>query len=120
MTKIEIDKSTRTLRLRWYYQGSRTSLSLGVANDSTGLAFAEMKKGEIAMDLMTGHYDPTLLKYKPRKLGRNPTEISAVALFQKYTQQRMKERELSHSSIVRFKGIASKLSQLLGDKPAEK
>jgi hypothetical protein len=33
---------------------------------------------EIKIDLESGHYDETLLKYKPRKLGANPTEISAV------------------------------------------
>ena len=93
MTKIEIDKSARTLRLRWYYQGSRTSLSLGVASDATGLAFAQMKKSEIAMDLISGYYDSTLLKYKPRKLGRNPTEVSAVALFQKINFQKSREHQ---------------------------
>ena len=56
------------------------------------------------MDMVSGHYDPTWLKYKPRKLGRNPTEISAVKLFQKYTEHRLKERELSHSSKVRLTG----------------
>jgi integrase len=53
-------------------------------------------------------------------MGNNPTVITAVELFQKYTQYRLEERELSHSSTVRFKGISSKLTQLLGDKPASK
>ena len=118
--KVWIDKTGNTLRLRWNYEGKKQSLSIGVQNDAIGRAFASKKMAEISMDMVSGHYDPTLLKYKPRKLGRNPTEISAVKLFQKYTEHRLKERELSHSSKVRLKGIASKLSQFLDGKPAEK
>jgi hypothetical protein len=38
--------------------------------------------------------------------------------FQKYTADR--QESLSHGSIVRLQAIVSKLTQLLGDKPAEK
>ncbi len=119
-SKVWIDKTGNTLRLRWNYEGRKQALSLGVRDDVIGRALARSKGAEIEKDLAAGYYDPTLLKYKPRILGANPTEITAVELFEKYIKHRCKEDLLSHSSIGRLKAIASKLKQLLGDKLAEK
>jgi integrase len=119
-SKVWIDKKGDTLRLRWNYEGKRVQLSLGIKDNLAGRAFAKQKIAEIEMDLISGHYDRTLIKYKPRKLGKNPTEISAVELFEKYAAAVTKDRELSHSSTIRFKGIASKLSYFLRDLPAQK
>jgi integrase len=118
--KIWIEKTGNTLRLRWNYEGKKQGLSLGVTDTHVGRAFAAKKMSEISMDLISGHYDPTLLKYRPRKLGTNPTELTAVELFEKYADYRVKDRELSHSSAVRLRSIASKLNHLLGNKSAER
>ena len=82
--KIWIEPTGKTLRLVWYYQGKRQRLSLGVADNPIGRALATKKMADIKIDLESGHYDETLLRYKPRVLGANPTEISAVDLFGKY------------------------------------
>ncbi len=118
--KVWIDKTGNTLRLRWNYEGKKKALSLGVADNPIGRALAKLKSAEIEKDLAAGYYDPTLMKYKPRKRGSNPTEITAVELFEKYIKYRQKEGLISPSSINRLKAIASKLRQLLGDKLAEK
>jgi integrase len=117
---IWIDKKGDTLRLRWNYEGKRCQLSLGVRDDYAGRLLANAKKIEIEKDIFSGHYDPTLLKYKLRKFGTNASEITAVELFQKYADYRVKDRELSHSSAVRLRAIASKLHHLLGNESAEK
>jgi integrase len=117
-TNIWIDKKGNTLRLRWLYEGKRTQLSLGVRDNPTGRAFANQKKSQIEMDIISGHYDPTLLKYKPRKLGTKPTEISAVKLFEKYTAVVAKDKGLTPGSMHRYRAIASKLRECLKDKPA--
>ena len=44
--------------------------------------------------------------------------MTAVELFKAYSEDRLLDRDLSHSSGVRLKGIASKLGKFLGDKPA--
>ena len=119
-SKVWIDKTGNTLRLRWNYEGRKQSLSLGIRDDLIGRAWAKSRMAEIERDLAAGYYDPTLLKYRPRKLGANPTEITAVQLFEKYIKYQGKEDSLSHSSIGRLKAIASKLKQLLGDRLAEK
>ncbi len=116
--KVWIDKTGNTLRLRWNYEGKKKALSLGVRDDRVGRAYAEKKRAEISMDLVSGHYDPTLLKYRPRKLGTNPTEITAVKLFEKYSAFTIKDKGLAPGSIDRFISIASKLRECLKDKPA--
>jgi integrase len=118
--KIWIEPTGKTLRLVWYYQGKRQRLSLGVADNPIGRALAAKKMADIKIDLESGHYDETLLKYKPRVLGANPTEISAVELFGKYVIHYKKNNEIAHGSGLRFKAIASKLEQFLGDKQANK
>ena len=117
--KIWIEKTGNTLRLVWYYDGSKKQLSLGVRDNPIGRAFAARKMADIKIDLESGYYDPTLLKYKPRKLGKNPTEISAVELFEKYFAHYKKERSDVPGTLVRLKAVASKLKQFLGDRRAE-
>ncbi len=118
--KIWIEPTGKTLRLVWYYQGKRQRLSLGFADNPIGRALANKKMADIKIDLESGHYDETLLRYKPRILGANPTEISAVELFGKYVIHYKKNHEIAHGSGLRLKAIASKLEQFLGDKQANK
>jgi integrase len=115
-----VEKRGNSLLIRFTHDCKEYSFSLPKHNHAVGRAAAKLIMAQIEKDIAYGNFDSTLLRYKPRKLGRNPTAISAVELFQKYTDYRLKDRELSHSSIVRFKGIVSKLSQLLGDKPADR
>jgi integrase len=116
--KVWIDKTGNTLRLRWNYEGKKKALSLGVRDNLVGRAYAAKIMAEISMDLLSGHYDPTLLKYRPRKLGTNPTDITAVELFEKYSAFTIKDKGLAPGSIDRYQAIASKLRECLKDKPA--
>jgi integrase len=115
---IWIDKKGNTLRLRWNYEGKRCQLSLGVRDDYAGQILANTKKTEIERDIFSGHYDPTLLKYKLRKFGTNASEITAVALFEKYAAAMVRDKDLAPGSLHRYKAIASKLRECLGDKLA--
>jgi integrase len=51
------------------------------ADNTASRAAARRKKADIEQDWITGHYDPTLLKYKTRTLGKSATEISVPELF---------------------------------------
>jgi hypothetical protein len=48
-------------------------MSCGVSNDATGHAVAKQKAAQIELDVQAGSFDPTLLKYKPRLLGKTAT-----------------------------------------------
>jgi integrase len=115
-----IEPRGKSLIIRWNYEGKPYHICLAKHNTLVGMEVAKMKAATIAKDILSRHFDPTLLKYKPLKAGKNPTVITAAELFDKYAAHRMKDWDLSNSSKIRFKGISSKLAQLIGDRPAEK
>jgi integrase len=90
--KITIEDHCGRLRLRWQYEGKRYTMAVGVNNDATGNAVARKKSSEIELDMQAGYFDPTLLKYKPKILGKTATEITAPELFTKFTQNQAKEK----------------------------
>lgn len=124
-TKVWIDKKGSTLRLRWLFEGKRYQLSLGVKDNKTGKGYAKIVADKIERDIECENFDKTKKRYQnPNKRGRKPkveiSKITAVDLFKAYADDRLMDRDLSHSSGVRLKGIASKLGQFLGDIPAVK
>jgi integrase len=117
---MHIEKRGNSLLIRFSHDGKPYSFSLPKHNNPVGMSAAKMKMAQIEKDINYGNFDTTLLRYKPRKLGNDPTAISAVELFEKYIPHHQQERGLTHGSGLRLKAILSKLDRLLGDKPAEK
>jgi integrase len=115
-----IEERGKSLLLRWTHEGKKYSFSLKGYNNPVGKTVAEQKLAIIKTDIQAGYFDPTLLKYKPRKLGSNPTEITAVKLFEKYTAAMAQDKGLSPGSMHRYKAISSKVRKCLGDKLADR
>jgi hypothetical protein len=107
------------LRLRWICptQGRRRTLALGLDNSSVTRAFAVKLKDQIEKDIENigyGHYDATLLKYRPQTLGKNASVITTVELFDRFTQHQFKHEGLAKSSIEsRYKPIKRMLEKHL-------
>jgi integrase len=100
--KITIESHRGKLRLRWVcpVAGKRVNLALGVDDDSAaGKGYAITLKDRIENDVKHGYYDPTLLKYRPKTIGDNLTEITTVELFDRFTQYKLKRDGLAQSSI---------------------
>jgi integrase len=97
--RITIENYCGKLRLRWLYKGKRLNLSLGVSDDAMGHAVAKQKSAQIELDIQAGYFDSTLLKYKPRSLGKTATEITTVALFHRFTLHQSKEKGLAKRSL---------------------
>ena len=99
--KVTIESRKSRLLLRWVCPetGKRVSISTGVEDSTTGLAHANSIKCQIENDVRFGYYDRTLLKYKPRTIGKNVTEITTVELFDKFTKHQLKDKGLAQSSI---------------------
>jgi integrase len=115
---MHIEKRGNSLLIRFSHDGKLYSFSLRNHNNPVGEAAAKLKIAQIGKDIAYGNFDTTLLRYKPRTMGKNPTAITAVELLDKYIAHR--QDSLSNGSIVRLQAMASKLEKLLGDKPAEK
>jgi hypothetical protein len=71
--KVTIENYRGLLRLRWN-DGIRRSLPLGIAESLIGRLLSLQKKAQIELDWQIGHYDRSLLKYRPQTLGKTATE----------------------------------------------
>jgi integrase len=100
--KVTVNSFRGKLRLRWTFEGKRECLSLGIMDSLPNRTYAEQKARQIELDILSGNYDRTLLKYRPRTLGKTATEVSTVDLFQRFTQQRFKDHDLAPGSRSRY------------------
>jgi integrase len=94
-------------------------MSCGVPATPTGKALAKQKAAQIELDISAGYFDPTLLKYKPRMLGKTATELSVVELFERYAQAMKREKGLSNSGYQKYKSVISHLTPFFKDAGAE-
>ena len=117
MSRVWIEHHQGRLRLRWWYERKRQTLPVGVPDNPTGRALAKQKAAQIELDLQTGHYDPTKLKYKPRVLGKTATELSCPKLFERYTLEIAREKALSNGALCKYQGAKAHLQRRL-DIPA--
>jgi integrase len=123
-TRIWIDKKGSSLRLRWNFEGKRYQLALGVNDDHIGRSYAKIIAGTIERDLQCSNFDKSLERYQNRnKRGRKPkaeepSKLTAVALFEQYAAAMIRDKDLAPGSVHRYKAIASKLRECLGDKLA--
>lgn len=115
--KVTIENHGNRLRLRWRYEGKRKTMACGVPDNPTGRALAKKIAAQIELDISAGYYDPTLLKYKPRTLGKTATELNCPELFECYTQFIAKDKALNPGSLFRYRGALSHLKKKL-NKPA--
>jgi integrase len=111
--KVTIENHRNLLRLR-FNDGKRRCLPLGVTDSPIGRSLALQRKAEIELDWQTGHYDKSLLKYRPRTLGKTATEVSAPELFAKFTKAQAKEENLLPSTVKhKYRAIERQLEKYL-------
>ena len=115
--KVTIESIKNRLFLRWKCPAinKRVCVGASVEDSPTGRAHAQTIKCQIENDVKYGYYDPTLLKYKSRTIGKNPTEITTVELFDRFTQYKKTHgRKLSQKSIdTRYKYLRRMLEKHL-------
>jgi integrase len=117
MSAVTIENHDGRYRLRWLYQGKRYTMSCGVPATPTGKAIAKQKAAQIEKDLLNDYFDPTLVKYRPKTIGKNATEVNCPELFERFAQHRFKDCGLSPGSRSRYTCIQNYLSSRL-DIPA--
>jgi integrase len=100
--KVGIQDKKGWLILAWN-DGNRRTMATGIRADIVGArALAQKIATRIELDFLQrdeGRYDETLLRYKPHILGKSATEISAPELFDRYTKQNAKTKNLAQSDI---------------------
>lgn len=117
--KITIENHDGRLRLRWLYQGKRYTMGCGVPDNPTGRAVAKQKASQIELDIQAGYFDTSLLKYKPRTLGKSATEITVCELFERFTQAMKRDKALSKNGHRKYISLLSHLKRFFGDSLAQ-
>lgn len=97
----------RGLRLRWSYAGKRFVLSTGLPDSKVNRQAAKHKATQIELDIASGNFDPTLVKYKPESEVK--LKPDTLKLWLRFTEHK------AHSVLARtiegtYQPIAVKLS----------
>jgi hypothetical protein len=72
---VQVKSSHGRLQLVFSHAGKRHYLSLGVPDTKTHRKVAEIKAGQIELDILSGNFDATLEKYKPESALSTVTPI---------------------------------------------
>jgi integrase len=102
-------KKSGLLLLRFRHEGKRYTLTTGLKDSAFNRSIASKTISRIEIDIRAEYFDPTLLKYKPQKLGAKPTSITVVELFSKYFSFAQRDRGdgLEPDSIGWYKAIST-------------
>jgi integrase len=95
---VQVVNSHDRLQLRFRFGGKRHCLSLGFSDSLSNRKLAEMRAKEIELDILSGHFDQTLERYKPVSALstvpdiKTPPEskfcVAPKDLWEQYTQYR--------------------------------
>jgi integrase len=75
--KVENDKGW--LRLGFTHAGRRRTFALGLPDGKLNQKMAEAKAQQIELDILSGNFDPSLIKYKPEKQS-SQSQISSLTV----------------------------------------
>ncbi len=107
----------RGLRLRWQYGGKRFCLAIGLPDTLTNRTVAEAKARQIELDVLSGHFDLTLDRYRLQSKieQRVRSGVTVPELFNKFILER--QNDVYARSLEKYKVLMRSLSEsLLGQK----
>ncbi len=120
--KIESDKGW--LRLRFSHQGKRYAFAIGLPASKVNRTIIEQKARQIELDILSGNFDSSLVKYKPKPPAIDqkeafPTTLAVQCdyLFSLYTQH--KAKILDPRTIEKYNAIQARLAEFFKDKRAD-
>ncbi len=112
--KIGVDRGR--LRLRFSHAGRRFSFGLGLPDTPVNRAAAEQKAKQIELDILSGNFDPSLVKYKPEPLmpaqnerNRTTQAVTCGYLFDLFIQH--KSKTLDPRTLEKYRTIQSLLEK---------
>ena len=113
--KIENDKGW--LRLRFSQAGKRYAFALGIPDGKLNRKMAEAKAQQIELDILSGNFDPTLVKYKPEKQSSQQQVgfLTVPGLFQRFMEH--KSKEVSPKTMEKYRATHKYLLHFFPNKP---
>jgi integrase len=92
------------------YQGKKYQFSTGLKDTKTNRSYVQTIASRIELDMVSGQFDPTLVKYRPQSVGSNPVGVSCGELFCRFTEAR-KSEGLSDGAIEKYKAVQANLER---------
>lgn len=117
---VKVENDDGRLRLRWNYEGKRYAMAVGLPDTAVNRTFAKQKASQIELDIISGNFDNTLKKYKPKRTSHKHLEqITAGEVFEKFMADQEKEKGLQVGSLCRYTGALRQLQRFFDHKPVE-
>lgn len=104
---VSVTTDRDRLRLGWCYKGKRYFLFIGLPDTITNRRVAEAKASQIELDMMSGHFDPTLRAYKLQLPNRS--QLSVTGLFNKFIQH--KAKTVASATLDKYRGLLNYLEE---------
>lgn len=95
------------LRLRWRYQGTPYTLTLGLFDSPLHRRVAQGKAAEIQADLAFDRFDPTLAKYRGDGIADGRSTLALWGLFTRYRES----TGTSESTISKYRALQHNLER---------
>lgn len=121
---VKVISSNNRLQLRFRFGAKRHYVSIGLSDTPTNRKLAEMKAREMELDMLSGHFDESLAKYKAGpSLSIDSPDITPVltpklsALWQQYVAAR--EKGKSPATIRMYGWVANHLDRCPHKHPEE-
>ncbi len=109
---VNVEVFKDRLRLAWSWQGKRFWLYIGLPDSRTNRKAAEIKARTIELDMTSGNFDPSLVKYKPQK----QESISVTELFDRFLLH--KKRTISIATLAKYTGLQKHIETFFKNKNA--
>ncbi len=107
---VNIEVCKNRLRLAWTWQSKRFWLYIGLPDSFINRKVAEIKARTIELDMTSGNFDPSLVKYKPQK----QESFSVTELFNQFVEY--KKRTISIGGLAKYIGLQKHVSVFFGAK----
>jgi integrase len=79
---VNVENFKERLRLAWSWEGTRFWLYIGLPDTIVNGKVTSIKASQIELDMASGNFDPSLVKYKPQK----QESISVSELFDRFVE----------------------------------
>jgi integrase len=107
---VNIEVFNDRLRFAWSWQGKRFWLYIGLPDSIANRKAASIKASQIELDMASGNFDPSLVKYKPQK----QESISVSDLFDKFVEY--KRRKIELATLAKYLGLQKHVSVFFKNK----
>lgn len=108
---VSVTADRERLRLGWRYKGKRYFLFIGLPDTAINRRAAEAKASQIELDIMSGHFDPTLKAYKV--MLPSQSQLTVKSLFDQFIQY--KAKKVVPATLDKYRSLLGYLEKFFGD-----